>query len=167
MNKAVFFDRDGILTTQRKPPKNAGDIKIREDLPAILDRLQGRGYLLFCVTNQPDISTGKKIEAEILRVNRILNINFLQIAEFLYCKHGWESKCACRKPNPGMIMYLAVKYEVDLSKSWMVGDSWRDIGAGKSAGCKTILLDDDSEQSMYCDPDHIVYDLKELAGIIT
>lgn len=139
MNKAVFLDRDGILTKEKSSPKNKECLKINYGIEKALAHIKNMGYLVFCITNQPDISRGLITKLEVEEINDILWTVFPQIAKFMYCGHDNADNCICRKPQPGMIISLAREYEVDLSKSWVVGDRWRDIEAGKSAGCRTIF----------------------------
>ena len=140
MNKAVFLDRDGVLTSSKTPPKNIRDIKIMPKIEELLQYLKSNNFLIFCITNQPDISRGTKTLKEAQEINDILNANCLEIIRFDICPHSDEDNCVCRKPKTGMVISLAKEFNIDLSKSWVIGDRWRDIGTGINSGCKTIFF---------------------------
>lgn len=160
INKAVFLDRDGILTTDALPPKSPQKIKLNPIIPEFLDYLAGEGFLIFCVSNQPDVARGTLSKEQVQEINDILWVKFPKILKFDYCPHDDPNGCVCRKPKPGMLIALAKEYEVDLAKSWMVGDRWRDVGAGQNAGCKTILVGLHNDQP--CTPDFHVKNIKEI-----
>jgi D-glycero-D-manno-heptose 1,7-bisphosphate phosphatase len=144
--KAVFLDRDGVLNKSvilnRKPypPKHLHEIELVDGVREGLILLKQNGFLLIVVTNQPDVSRGTtKIEI----VNTINNYiqQSLGLDEIFCCPHDNSDNCSCRKPKPGMILEASAKWNIDLKKSFLIGDRWRDIEAGKNAGLKTILLD--------------------------
>jgi histidinol-phosphate phosphatase family protein len=166
MNKAIFLDRDGVLTTEKNPPTDKYNIKINKNFISLLPKLKEMGYLIFCITNQPDISKKIKTVDEIIEINNILWLTFPDIKKFLYCPHNWQEKCACRKPKPGMIYSLALEYDIVLEKSWVIGDSWRDIKAGENARCKTILFNKENNELMYCDPNYCVENIEDIFIII-
>ena len=97
------------------------------------------GFLLFIISNQPDISRGfiKKEVTE--KISQIIYDRF-PIKEILICPHDNHHYCNCRKPKPGMIFELSKKYDIDINKSFLIGDNWKDTEAGQKAGCKTIIL---------------------------
>ena len=165
MNKAIFFDRDGILTTEKIPPKDSKHIHINENIKEVLPHLKKMGYLLFCITNQPDVARGTKTKEEIQEVNDILWAMFPEIIKIESCIHDDQDNCVCRKPKSGMIICLAKEYEIDLSKSWVVGDTWKDIGAGMNAGTRTILLGKLKDDDKYI-PDYSTTKIKNIIGII-
>jgi D-glycero-D-manno-heptose 1,7-bisphosphate phosphatase len=147
VTKAVFLDRDGVIN------KNApeGDYITRwEDfhiLPGVaegISLLNRAGFFVIVVTNQRCIAKGLITEAELQTLHRQMT-EFLArggaiIDDTLYCPHEMESFCECRKPAPGMLLRAARLHGIDLSASWMIGDSDIDIQAGRSAGCKTVRL---------------------------
>ena len=106
----------------------------------LLQYLKCNNFLIFCITNQPDVAKGTKTLTEVQEINDILWANYPEIIRFEICPHLDEDNCICRKPKAGMIISMAQEYNIDLSKSWVVGDRWRDIGAGNNAGCKTIFF---------------------------
>jgi D-glycero-D-manno-heptose 1,7-bisphosphate phosphatase len=166
MNKAVFLDRDGVLTCSKTPPENLQDIKMMPKIEELLQYLNCNNFLIFCITNQPEISRGTKTLKEAQEVNDILWANYPEIIKFEICPHSDEDNCVCRKPKTGMIISLAKEFDIDISKSWMIGDRWRDIGAGLNAGCKTIFFNYRSQGELrnYI-PDFTAKNVKEIINI--
>lgn len=145
-NKAVFLDRDGVLNKviikQGKPypPATLQEFVIPDDvLPALL-RLKQAGYLLIGATNQPDVARGTTLKETVEVINTKL-MSELPLNEIRVCYHDDKDQCECRKPSPGLITQAAVEYKINLAKSFLIGDRWKDIEAGQRAGCKTIWLD--------------------------
>lgn len=97
------------------------------------------GYLLFIISNQPDISRGLIENGTTEKINKIIKSN-LPINDIVICPHDDHHNCDCRKPKPGMIIELSRKYDINLKKSFLIGDGWKDIKAGKEAGCINILI---------------------------
>jgi D-sedoheptulose 7-phosphate isomerase len=146
VRKAVFLDRDGVLTRavvrngKPYPPGTVEELELMPDAADALDRLKREGFLLLVVTNQPDVARGtQKVEA-IEDMHRLLQEQ-LPVDEIFACYHDDADQCDCRKPFPGLLTRAAAKYGVTLSASYMVGDRWRDIDAGAGAGAKTIWID--------------------------
>ena len=145
MTKAIFLDRDGVLNrfTIRdgtpRPPAGVDQLEIFPDAADSLRRLKEAGYLLIVVTNQPDVARGLVTRAAVDAIHEYMR-QHLTLDEIRVCFHDDEHGCACRKPKPGMIYAAAVEREIELARSFMIGDRWRDIGAGKAAGCRTILV---------------------------
>ena len=144
--RAVFLDRDGVLNQaivrdgKPYPPANLGELIIAPDAPAALQSLKQAGFLLLVVTNQPDISRGTRAPSVVEAIHQALR-QALPLDDFFLCPHDDSDGCACRKPLPGLLLEGAEKYNVDLSRSFMVGDRWRDIEAGAGAGCATVWID--------------------------
>jgi D-glycero-D-manno-heptose 1,7-bisphosphate phosphatase len=146
LKTAVFLDRDGVLieavTRDRRPfpPASEAEVRIAEDAAAALSRLKALGLPLIVVTNQPDVARGlQKAETVEAIHNRIRSE--LELDDFLTCFHDDRDDCACRKPKPGLILEGAARHDADPSRSFMIGDRWRDIAAGKAAGCRTVWID--------------------------
>jgi len=163
VNKGIFLDRDGVINEVifrggKKPiaPWNMKEFKLRPGLKEPLAELSKMGYLLFVVSNQPDISKGHVEASVVERMNKIIKESF-PIEEVVICPHVDNDACNCRKPKPGMLMELSKRWKINLSESFMVGDSWKDVEAGKSSGCKTILLDKKYNKGV--DADYRVKDL--------
>jgi D-glycero-D-manno-heptose 1,7-bisphosphate phosphatase len=144
--KAIFLDKDGTLNysvfwkNKFRAPRNITETFFYKGLSENLQTITKLDYLVFLVTNQPDISSGdiKLIDYSVI-VNHVEK-NF-NIAEVATCIHLSKLNCLCRKPNPKMLFDLSAKYNIELKNSWMIGDRISDTNAGKSAGCKTILIE--------------------------
>ncbi len=143
---AIFLDRDGVLNAvvwrDGKPasPRDLNELVIEAEAPAALRRLIAGGYRLFAVTNQPDVPRGKMTRAALERIHGALAAA-LPLEEIAACLHDNADGCACRKPRPGLILDLAARHGLDLSRSWMVGDQDRDIESAHAAGCRAVLLE--------------------------
>jgi D-glycero-D-manno-heptose 1,7-bisphosphate phosphatase len=105
-----------------------------------LAKLKERGYLLIVVTNQPDVARGVQARAEVEAMNARIAAA-MPVDEFRVCYHDAGDNCDCRKPKPGLILQAAERFSIALPESFLVGDRWRDIEAGASAGCKTVWID--------------------------
>jgi D-glycero-D-manno-heptose 1,7-bisphosphate phosphatase len=142
---AVFLDRDGVLNDiverdgRVESPRLLSELRITAGAAAAVSRLREAGLRIFVVTNQPDLSRGLLPAAELAAMMDVLrtNVGFDDVA---VCPHEDRDGCDCRKPRPGMLLRLASQWHVDRSRSWMVGDTWRDVEAGRAAGCRTVLL---------------------------
>lgn len=144
---AVFFDRDGVLNSaivrngKPHPPRDLSEFVITHGARPALENLKREGFLLIVVTNQPDIARGTARRADVDKINAELAA-ILPLDAIEVCEHDDRGQCDCRKPKPGMILRAHEKFGVDLARSFMVGDRWRDIEAGRRAGCRTILIGD-------------------------
>jgi D-glycero-D-manno-heptose 1,7-bisphosphate phosphatase len=116
------------------------------------------------VTNQPDVARGRATRAQIDAIHEVIRAN-LPLDDVRVCFHDDNDRCACRKPMPGMLYAAAVDHEVQLAHSYMVGDRWRDVGAGRAAGCRTILVNPFPEDTRI-EPDVELTDLLAAANWI-
>jgi len=116
------------------------EMEILPGVPEALERLHKIGYLLIVVTNQPDVARGTIPRSVVEEMNSYL-ASCLPIDEFRTCFHDSVDHCSCRKPSPGSLLDAAASHGIDLKESFMVGDRWRDVEAGKRAGCQTIFVD--------------------------
>jgi D-glycero-D-manno-heptose 1,7-bisphosphate phosphatase len=145
--RAVFLDRDGVLNEaivrngRPYPPRDLGELVITSGASAALEELKREGFLLIVVTNQPDVARGKATRADVNNINAQLAA-ILPLDAIEVCEHDDKERCNCRKPKPGMILRAREQLGVDLAGSFMVGDRWRDIEAGRRAGCRTVLIGD-------------------------
>jgi len=145
MNRAVFLDRDGVLTKtilingKSFAPRTLKKFKLFSGSSRLIKNLKSAGFKVFVVTNQPDV--GKKLMSKfILKKMHAELKRKIKIDAIYSCTHTREQNCSCRKPKPGMILSLAKKYKIDLTKSFMVGDRASDIEAGNKANCRTIFI---------------------------
>jgi transaldolase len=146
MRRAVFLDRDGVINRalvrdgKPYPPASAAEIEVFEDAFSSLNRLREAGFLLFVVSNQPDIARGLTTQEVVAEIHSVLRSR-LPVDEIYFCAHDDADACACRKPRPGMLLRAAETHGIDLRASFLIGDRWRDIDAGAAAGCRTVLID--------------------------
>lgn len=141
----MFLDRDGVLNEaiiregRPYPPAAVEEMVLARDAGPALTRLKAAGFLLIVVTNQPDVRRGAMSRDHVEKIHRFLSIQ-LPLDEFFTCYHDDEDQCDCRKPLPGLLFQAVDKYGIDVKRSYLVGDRWRDIDAGAAAGCRTILI---------------------------
>jgi len=165
MNRAVFLDRDGVINRayvrggRPYPPISLAEIEILPGVAKALAALREAGFLLIVVTNQPDVARGTMPREIVEEINKYLSAH-LAIDEFYTCFHDNSDGCNCRKPLPGALLAAAKKYDIDLGKSYMVGDRWRDIEVGQQAGCKTLFIDYGYAEKQ---PESVDYRIKSLA----
>lgn len=146
MNRAVFLDRDGVLTRalvrdgKAYAPVTPDEMEIDADAPAALARLKAAGFLLVVVTNQPDVGRGVTRREDVETMHATLRAA-LPLDAIYVCYHDNRDNCDCRKPRPGMLLDAARDHDIDTAASFMVGDRWRDVDAGAAAGCQTVWID--------------------------
>jgi D-glycero-D-manno-heptose 1,7-bisphosphate phosphatase len=144
--KAVFLDRDGVLIAcvtrdgRPYPPLTMDEVEILPGVAEAVRQLSAAGYLLLGASNQPDVGRGTIPKEFVEAVNRRLLEELPQIREIDAC-YDFDDASPRRKPNPGMLQDAARKYDIDLTKSFMVGDRAKDVEAGRRAGCRTIFID--------------------------
>ncbi len=162
MTKAVFLDRDGVIN---KKPQEGEYVTCWEGfqfLPRVVEaiaQLNRAGFYVIVITNQRCIAKGLMTVAELEKIHQRMSKSLAErgarIDAIYYCPHGMKPICRCRKPAPGMFVDAARDYGIELSASWMIGDSDIDIEAGRNAGCKTARLldetagDADADQSAH------------------
>jgi D-glycero-D-manno-heptose 1,7-bisphosphate phosphatase len=166
--RAVFLDRDGVLNRTTvldgvpHPPASAADLELLPDVPEALALLGGEGLLRIVVTNQPDVARRTQTRDVVEEINDRL-LRELPLEAVFTCYHQDADRCDCRKPLPGLLTQAGAAFHLDLRASFMVGDRWSDVAAGKAAGCTTFLLDVPYSQSHRCTPDFQVADLLQAA----
>jgi len=146
LRRAVFLDRDGVLNEavvrDGKPYSPAGlhELAIPADVPDALRALREAGFALIVITNQPDVARGVQPRTVVEEINAALRAQ-LPLDDIFVCYHDDRDGCSCRKPQPGLLLQAAAEYRIDLARSFMVGDRWRDVEAGRRAGCFTVRLE--------------------------
>jgi D-glycero-D-manno-heptose 1,7-bisphosphate phosphatase len=169
--RAVFLDRDGVinksLVIDGKPvaPATIDQFEILPGVPAAIARLKDAGLTVIVATNQPDVARGTHRRSDVEAMHNQLK-DRLKVDDIYacYCLEG--PGCDCYKPKPGMLLEAARKWGIDLARSFMIGDRWRDVGAGKAAGCRTFFIDYGYRERRPDNPDYVVKDLAEAVGII-
>lgn len=168
---AVFLDRDGVINRVDvrngvpRPPASVRDLAILPDVPEALNLLKAGGYALIVVTNQPDVARGTASIESVARIHACLKASLALDAIFT-CYHDGPDACVCRKPKPGLLLQAADAFGIDLPASFMVGDRWRDIEAGRRAGCRTIWIDAGYLEQQAVDYHFRAESLGEAAAII-
>jgi D-glycero-D-manno-heptose 1,7-bisphosphate phosphatase len=162
----VFLDRDGVINRaivrdgKPYPPRHSDELEILPGVPEALARLRSAGFHLVVVTNQPDVARGTQ-RREVIDAMHALLAAALPIDEFRVCDHDDSDGCVCRKPKPGMLEAAAREADLNLSDSFMVGDRWRDVEAGRRAGCRTVFIDRQYAEARPDRPDVTVGSLPE------
>ena len=171
MKSAVFFDRDGVINQVNRdanlpyPPKCIEDLKIIDGVEELIKLLREAKYLSIIITNQPDVARKKTDKKIVEGINKKI-INLLPIDAIYTCYHDNEDNCECRKPKAGSILKAAKEYNIDLKSSYMIGDRWKDIAAGETAGCKTIYIDYKYNEKQPKNYDFKINSIKDIERII-
>lgn len=173
MRPIVFLDRDGVLNRclvdtsgTPVPPRGVGEIELLGGVEEACALLSRHGYRLVAVTNQPDVARGKQERAVVEEINEWLTSR-LPLEDVRVCWHDDADGCDCRKPSPGLLLAAAEDAGVDLAECVMVGDRWRDIEAGRRAGCRTALVGTGYGEQLLSVPDFAAESLLEVALWIT
>ncbi len=167
--KAVFFDRDGVLNhlVNREgalcSPQKFEDFHIIDKAMEVVSLAHEMGYLAIVVSNQPDISRGKLNQSELDKMTDLL-FTKLSIDDIFYCPHDDDNDTDCRKPAPGLFFIAQKKYNIDFKKSFMIGDTWKDVEAAKNAGISMILIRKDYNKDLNVEND--VRSLSEAISLI-
>ena len=153
MKRCVFFDRDGIVNRSPGPGyvERWNDFFLFPEFIDVLRLVDAAAYVAVVVTNQRGVARGLMTRETVEDIHRRLQDllreqSGLTLLDILYCPHE-EGECDCRKPRPGMLIEAARRHGIDLAASWMVGDSEHDVEAGKRAGCRTIRVAGENEDS--------------------
>ena len=145
LSRAVFLDRDGVLTRERKDyVKTPDELEILPGLEAPLREIQKRGFRIVIITNQSVIGRGLTTHHEMSRINQKLREEIARLGctidGIYYCPHRPDEGCNCRKPEPGLILRASSELGIDPERSWMIGDKVMDLEAAKRAGCRGIRV---------------------------
>lgn len=158
MQKALFLDRDGVINSDEGHYYiyKVDDFKINKGIIPSLQKVSEAGYILFIVTNQGGVAKGIYSESDVKMVHKHLLSIFekenIRIKQIYFCPHHESvAKCDCRKPSPFFIKKAISDYNIDPSKSYMIGDSTRDIKAAEAAGITGVKIESNENISVYCD----------------
>jgi D-glycero-D-manno-heptose 1,7-bisphosphate phosphatase len=116
------------------------EVEIPSGVPEACQRLRRDGFLLVVVTNQPEVARGRLTRRSVEEINAFLRSR-IPLDDVRVCYHDDPDDCDCRKPKPGLLLAAARDLDIALNRSFIVGDRWRDIEAGRRAGCRTVLID--------------------------
>lgn len=177
--KAVFIDKDGTLVVDVPHNVEPALLRFTPNAMAALRKLDAAEFAIIIITNQPGLAMGRFTASQFTHLQhalmeRVRSESDVQLAGIYACPHApdpqGEPDCLCRKPAPGLLRAAAAAHEINLARSWMVGDILNDVEAGRRAGCRTVLLDVGSEtvwkRSPLREPHHRCRDLLEAAEII-
>ncbi len=169
--RAIFLDRDGVINKKAKEHdyiKNWGEFEFLPNVAKTIRQLN-KNFLVVVVSNQGGVSRGIMTIDQVNDIHSKMQLELKKdqaiIDKIYFCPHYIQENCLCRKPKPGLINKAAKDLNIDLSQSYMIGDSITDIQAGKEAGCKTILFNNlpDSEKTK---PDFLARNLLEIPKIL-
>jgi len=171
-NRAVFLDRDGVINAaivkdgKPYPPWSVDEFQLLPGVAEACTSLSGAGFALVVATNQPDVGRGKLAQETVEEMHRIMREQLpIDRVEVCY-EPGGQQSSEFRKPRPGMLLRAAKELDLDLARSFMVGDRWRDIDCGYAAGCKTIFIDRGYDEALQQQPDFTAADLPSAAKLI-
>ena len=175
LRPAVFLDRDGTLNVQvirdgkPYPPQSVEEFRLFPDVPAACAELAAAGFTLVVATNQPDVGRGTQPQSVVEVMHAKLRALVPQIAHIEVCYapgRGENPPDPRRKPEPGMLLDAARQLGLDLARSWMIGDRWRDVDCGKRAGVRTVFIDFGYAEELQAAPDFTVRSFKEAAAVV-
>ena len=164
--RAVFLDRDGVINRaivrdgRPYPPETLKSFELLPGVKRTAQALRKAEFRIIVVTNQPDVATGLQQREVVEAMHQYLFFEGI-CDDVKVCYHIDEDNCSCRKPKPGMLFEAAREWQIDLVKSFMVGDRWRDVVAGKAAGCHTFFIDYQYRETCADKPDSVVTSLEE------
>lgn len=169
---AIFLDRDGVINhvIMRAPdwpasPRELHEWQWTDHVHEGVHQLHEAGFLLIVVTNQPEVARKQLTLKQLADLHNLMRRELPELDDIYTCIHDTADNCNCRKPRPGMLLAAAEKWGIDLQNSWMVGDRAKDIEAGRTAGCKTCLIENPRHSA--CAPYLICKNLLEFAAKIT
>lgn len=174
MRPGVLLDRDGVLNRvvlregRSVSPRAFAEFELLPGVGAAVESLRQAGLPVVVITNQPDISRGVLPPAELERMHEHLRAH-VPLEQIYTCIHDDADRCSCRKPRPGLLLRAAAEFQMDLERSWMVGDSWKDVEAARAAGCHMIFIagahTPQSERATRA-PERVAASLPEAAKVI-
>ncbi|MBF0314568.1 MAG: HAD-IIIA family hydrolase [Oligoflexia bacterium] len=172
---AIFFDRDGVLiesiVREGKPfaATMRSEVKFIASAASVCAHFKSAGFILIMFTNQPDVARKKANAAEVLQINEMVK-HELHLDGYYCCTHDDVDRCECRKPLPGMLKMGERDFDIDLTKSFVIGDRTKDMQAGKAVGATTIFIDygyRGESEGQAVGRDFVVKSLHEVVKIIT
>lgn len=178
--RAVFLDRDGVLnehvfyadTGSWEAPRRVEEFHLLPGVVSALKSLRAAGYVLVLVSNQPNEALGKSTHADFMAIHNAMAADFdrhgVCFLEYCYCRHHPKAivselggACGCRKPSPYWLLQTAVRHDIDLGASWMIGDRATDTACGAAAGVRTIRVGSGTERD-----GHAEFQAEDLAAAV-
>ncbi len=173
LRPAIFLDRDGTLNRQLirdgqpYPPQTIEEFNLFDGVPAACAQIAAVGFVLVVATNQPDVGRGTQSQAVVEAMHDKLRALIPQISRVEVCYDPGRGEVSSRrKPEPGMLLDAARDLGLDLARSWMIGDRWRDVDCGRRAGVRTVFIDFGYAEKLHAAPDFTVSSFPEAARII-
>lgn len=180
-SRGLFLDRDGVLNAlvsledgRTRPPWHEKELVVSDEVRLAIGQTKLADFTQVVVTNQPDIARSKMTTYNLEKINEQIREKIPSIKAIYVCPHDNDDRCRCRKPLAGLLLRAANDWEINLEKSFTVGDRWVDIAAGKLAGTTTVLLE--SEYSWLpsgsgsppkeLQPDYVISSITELENLI-
>jgi D-glycero-D-manno-heptose 1,7-bisphosphate phosphatase len=172
---AVFLDRDGVVNrvTVRDgmpyPPPHVEAFELYDDVPNGCTRLKAANFFLIVISNQPDVGRGIQTREAVETMNLKMQSALPLLDRIEVCYHAGErfgQPCDCRKPQPGLILRAAAELNIDLKKSYVIGDRWRDIDCARAAGCRAILIQRGYKEPLREAPDFTVANFNEAVSAV-
>jgi D-glycero-D-manno-heptose 1,7-bisphosphate phosphatase len=173
--RAVFLDRDGVLNRPvirdglPFPPANLGEFQLYPGVAAGCQQLKNAGFLLVVVTNQPDVGRGTQSGDSVEAMHVKLRAEIPTLDDIEVCFHAGSShgeSCDCRKPKPGMLVRAAATHHIDLPRSFLVGDRWRDVDCAHAAGCRAVFIDHGYRETLREKPEFTVANFRDAVTTI-
>ena len=172
---AVFLDRDGVLNRPvirdglPYPPATIEELELYPDVVEGCRQLREAGFLLIVVTNQPDVGRGTRSRESVEVINARLRevipaLDGIEVCFHAGAEHG--EPCACRKPEPGLVLRAAAAHAIDLKRSFLIGDRWRDVGCAHAAGCRAAFIDHGYREELRQQPEFNVKTFPEAVAAI-
>jgi D-glycero-D-manno-heptose 1,7-bisphosphate phosphatase len=173
--RAIFLDRDGVLNRPvvRKghafPPASLDEFEVYPGVAQACAQLKASGFLLIVVSNQPDVGRGTQTREVVEAMHKKLRtmvpaLDAIEVCYHAGARHG--DPCDCRKPKPGMLLRAAACNNIDLKRSFVIGDRWRDVDCAHAAGCRAIFIDHGYDEQLRRKPDLTVTSLKDAVAFI-
>ena len=172
---AIFLDRDGVLNKPVLrdglpfPPARIEEFQLYPEVADGCAQLKQAGFLLVVVTNQPDVGRGTMSREVIEAMHEKLRATVPSLDEVDVCFHAGENfgePCECRKPRPGMLRRAALTHGIDLERSFLIGDRWRDVDCAHAAGCRAIFIDHGYREPLREKPEFTVKTFREAVATI-
>jgi D-glycero-D-manno-heptose 1,7-bisphosphate phosphatase len=168
----VFLDRDGVinkslvLNGKPFPPRSVAELQIFEEVESCVAKLERKGFEIVVVTNQPEIARGETSIKTVEEIHQTIREK-TGIKNFYVCPHDDDDRCYCRKPKIGMLVEASIALNIDLQRSFLVGDRWRDIQAGQTAGCNCLFINYNYSEILPKPPYIEVRSIMQATNIIT
>jgi histidinol-phosphate phosphatase family protein len=167
--RAVFLDRDGTMNRDVPYCRRPEDFELFPDTARAIKLLNESGYKVIIITNQSGVARGYFTKETLARIHQKMRDQLAEkgahIDGLYYCPHHPDDNCDCRKPKPKMVLQAVQEHDVDLKRSFVVGDKPLDIQLGQNVGCRTVLIPSDPGGAgpEPCTPDYTATDLYQAA----